>query len=132
VATRVVVRKCFGLPRGYVESIAGEQELQSLYMDIDFSGRSELTEPQKLLTYLLQPSIASLSPDIIAVYVHAATKVFGYWAAEIAQRWDDDRLPEIKSVVEMVIERVSDFNSSPHIEVQERASNLSMNCIRFH
>lgn len=90
-----------------------------------FSFRSELTEPQKLLAYLLQPSIANLAPDIIAVYIHTATKVFGYWAAEIAQRWDDDLLPDVTSVVDMVIERVSDFISSPHIEVQERASNLS-------
>jgi AP-3 complex subunit delta len=76
------------------------------------------------LTYLLQPRIANLAPDIIAVYIHAATKIFGFWATEMAERWDDDLLPEIKNVVDMVIERVSDFNSSPHIEVQERASDL--------
>jgi len=29
--TRVVVRKCFGLPRGYAESIAGEQESRFVY-----------------------------------------------------------------------------------------------------
>lgn len=84
---------------------------------------SELTDPQKLLTYLLQPSILNLAPDTIAVYIHAATKIFGYWAAEIAQRWDDELLPDVKSVVDMVIERIGDFNSSPHIEVQERAAN---------
>ncbi|KIM88794.1 hypothetical protein PILCRDRAFT_239285 [Piloderma croceum F 1598] len=86
---------------------------------------SELTEPQKLLTYLLQPRIANLAQDIIAVYIHAATKVFGFWATELAQRWDDDLLPEIRNVVDMVIERVSDFNSSPHIEVQERRTLYS-------
>ena len=92
--------------------------------EVEFSCCSELTDPQKLLTYLLQPSIAHLAPDIIAVYIHAATKIFGYWAAETAERWDDDLLSEVKSVVDMVIERVSDFTSSPHVEVQERVSNL--------
>ena len=43
---------------------------------------SELAEPHKLLSYLLQQRIVSLSSDIIAVYVHAAMKVFGSWAAE--------------------------------------------------
>ena len=74
------------------------------------------------MTYLLQPSISNLAPDIIAVYIHAATKVFGFWASEIAERWDDDLLPEVKEVVDMVIERVDKFSSSPHIEVQERVN----------
>ena len=81
-----------------------------------------MSDPQKLLTYLLQPSISNLAPDIIAVYIHAATKVFGFWASEIAERWDDDLLPEVKEVVDMVIERVDKFSSSPHIEVQERVN----------
>ena len=81
-----------------------------------------MSDPQKLLIYLLQPSISNLAPDIIAVYIHAATKVFGFWASEIAERWDDDLLPEVKEVVDMVIERVDRFSSSPHIEVQERVN----------
>lgn len=81
-----------------------------------------MSDPQKLLTYLLQPSISNLAPDILAVYIHAATKVFGFWASEIAERWDDDLLPEVKEVVDMVIERVGEFSTSPHIEVQERVN----------
>jgi hypothetical protein len=34
--TRAVVRKCFGLLRGYVESIAGEQKMQCLRTGFDF------------------------------------------------------------------------------------------------
>lgn len=82
--------------------------------------RSELVDPQKLLPLILQPEISNISPDIISVYIQAATKVFGFWATEVAQRWTDDDIHEVKSVVQLVIERVSPFVSSPHIEVQER------------
>jgi len=92
-----------------------------MYVDIL---SSELSEPQKLLPYILQPEISNLAPDTIAVYIQAATKIFGYWAADIAQRWDDDFLPEIKTVVGSIISRASEFVSSPHIEVQERVSRL--------
>ncbi|GAW04764.1 Adaptor protein complex AP-3 delta subunit [Lentinula edodes] len=84
---------------------------------------SELTDTQKLLPLILQPGISNLSPDIIAVYIQAATKIFGFYAAEVAQRWIDDDLHEVKAVVQMVIERVGPFVSSSHIEVQERAAN---------
>jgi AP-3 complex subunit delta-1 len=59
------------------------------------------------------------------VYIQAVVKIFGYWAAELAQRWDEDDLPEVKDVVETVMERVNNFASSPHIEVQERVRYFS-------
>ena len=80
----------------------------------------ELSEPQKLLPHLLQPGVTTLPPDTIAVYISATTKIFGYWASELAQRWDDDDLPEVKRVVETISARMSELVSSPHIEVQER------------
>lgn len=89
---------------------------------------SELSEPQKILPYLFQPEIVNLSPETIAVYIQAATKIFGHWAAEIAQRWDDDYLQEVKSVVQTVITNVGGFVSSPHIDVQERVKTVS--CLR--
>lgn len=72
------------------------------------------------MTYLLQPSVARLAPDIIAVYIHAATKVFGHWASEMAEQWQDSMLTEMKTMVDTVIERVGHLSTSPHIEVQER------------
>lgn len=84
----------------------------------------ELNEPQKLLPYLLQPDIVHLAPDIVAMYIQAALKVFGFWASELARRWDDESLPEVKQVVESVIIRVSELSSSQHIEVQERVSTI--------
>ncbi|KAK0209103.1 adaptin N terminal region-domain-containing protein [Desarmillaria ectypa] len=91
---------------------------------------SELAEPQKLLPYLLQPDISRLSPDIIAVYIQAATKIFGFWATEVAQRWTEDDLSEVKDLVATFISRGSEFVSSPHIEVQERAAN-TLQLFRF-
>ncbi|KAJ7597757.1 adaptin N terminal region-domain-containing protein [Mycena floridula] len=84
---------------------------------------SELAEPQKLLQYILQPDISYLSPDIIAVYIQAATKIFGQWSAEVAAHWSEDDLVEVKNLVEVIVTRVSTFTGSPHIEVQERAAN---------
>lgn len=100
-----------------------EQVFNSPYRYIHLVCGSELAEPQKLLTYLLQTSITNLKPDVIAVYIHAATKIFGYWTADVAERWDDNLLPEVRDAVDMVIECVSVFAASPHIEVQERVSH---------
>ncbi|KAG6812847.1 hypothetical protein H0H92_015945 [Tricholoma furcatifolium] len=90
----------------------------------------ELADPHKLLPYLLQAEVLGLAPDIIAVYIQAATKIFGTWAASVAQRWEDDDLEEVKNVVEQLTSRLSEFVSSPHIDVQERAAN-SLQLFRF-
>ncbi|KAF7303117.1 AP-3 complex subunit delta [Mycena kentingensis (nom. inval.)] len=84
---------------------------------------SELAEPQKLLPYLLQPQVATLHPEIIAVYIQATSKIFGHWAAETAERWDDDDLAEVKSAVNLILTQVREFVSNTDVEVQERAAN---------
>ncbi|KAI6133633.1 adaptin N terminal region-domain-containing protein [Pisolithus thermaeus] len=85
---------------------------------------SELLAPEELLPYLLHSEVANLDPDTVAVYLQAATKVFGYWSTEAAQQWTDDLLDKVKGAVDSVMERLEDFVSSPHIEVQERAANI--------
>jgi AP-3 complex subunit delta-1 len=85
---------------------------------------SELAEPQKLIQYIIQPAVSKLHSDIIAVYIQAATKVFGHWAAELAERWNDSDLPEVKSVVVSILSSMRDFIDSPHIEVQERVRSV--------
>ncbi|KAI6031280.1 adaptin N terminal region-domain-containing protein [Pisolithus microcarpus] len=85
---------------------------------------SELLAPEELLPYLLHSEVANLDPDTVAVYLQAATKVFGFWSTEAAQQWTDDLLDKIKGAVDSVMERLEDFVSSPHIEVQERAANI--------
>ncbi|KAF8240817.1 Ap3d1 protein [Tricholoma matsutake] len=84
---------------------------------------NELAEPQKLLAYIMQPEISRLSSETIAVYIQAATKIFGFWATELAERWNDEDLPEVKGVVDLIVSRVTELVRSPHIEVQERAAN---------
>ncbi|KIJ07920.1 hypothetical protein PAXINDRAFT_139610 [Paxillus involutus ATCC 200175] len=84
----------------------------------------ELLAPEELLPYLLDPDVALLDPEIIAVYIQAANKIFGYWATEAAQEWTHDLLEKVKSAVETMIEQMEEFVSSPHIEVQERAANI--------
>ncbi|KAL0061526.1 AP-3 complex subunit delta [Marasmius tenuissimus] len=85
----------------------------------------ELAEPQKLIPLLLREEISRLQPDIIAVYLQAALKVFGYWGADLAQRWSEDDLEELKDLVRLVSTRMGEFITSPHIEVQERAANTA-------
>ncbi|KAF9786882.1 adaptin N terminal region-domain-containing protein [Thelephora terrestris] len=83
----------------------------------------ELAEPQKLLPVLLQPTISKLHPETVAVYIHAATKVFAFWAVETAKRWDNDDLPKLTQQVNYITERLQGFAADPNIEVQERAAN---------
>ncbi|KAJ2927707.1 hypothetical protein H1R20_g9399, partial [Candolleomyces eurysporus] len=83
----------------------------------------QLLEPVKLIPYLTQPEISNLHPDVLAVYIQAATKIFGYWTSELAQNWDNDDLPEVRQIVESMLPRMKDLASSVHVEVQERAAN---------
>ncbi len=84
----------------------------------------ELAEPQKLLTYLLQPKVLTLASETVAVYLQAAIKVFGSWTAELADRWDDDDLTKVRSSVDTVVEQASEFASNSDIEIQERVRGL--------
>ncbi|KAF7792545.1 hypothetical protein EIP86_003586 [Pleurotus ostreatoroseus] len=84
----------------------------------------ELAEPQKLLSYLLQPKVLTLAPETVAVYLQAAIKVFGSWTAELADRWDDEDLTKVRSTVDTVVGQASEFASNSDIEVQERAANI--------
>ena len=81
---------------------------------------SILSDPQKLLSHLLQNEVDGLFPDIIAVYIQAAFKIFGVWTAELAQSWSDEELPDLKVKVKSAIERMQVLANSEHIEVQER------------
>lgn len=74
------------------------------------------------MPYLLHPNATLLDPEIIAVYIQAANKIFGHWATEAAQQWTNDLLEKVKSAVETMIEQMEEYVSSPHIEVQERVS----------
>lgn len=72
---------------------------------------------------LLQDAIRKLHLETVAVYVHAATKVFAFWAVEAAKRWDNDDLPKVKQQVDYIFERLQEFAADPNIEVQERVGD---------
>jgi len=118
------VQRCYGLLHISVVNMAGVLMFLNLFSKLGPSlFYSELQDPQKLLPLLLQPEISNLSPDIISVYIQAATKIFGFWAADLASRWSDDDLQQVKDLVQLVLTGVGKFVASPHIEVQERVSN---------
>jgi AP-3 complex subunit delta-1 len=48
------------------------------------------------------------------------TKIFGFWASELGQRWNDDELPDLKRVVLLIQNQLGEFASCQDIEVQER------------
>ena len=85
---------------------------------------SELSDTRKAVPSLLSSNVSKLSPDIIAVYINSAAKVFGAWAVDLAARWDDDDLQEVKEVVASVISAVRQFTSSADFEVQERVGEV--------
>ncbi|KIY50457.1 Adaptor protein complex AP-3 delta subunit, partial [Fistulina hepatica ATCC 64428] len=84
---------------------------------------SELSEPQEVITQLLRPEVMDVKPDIIVAFIQAAMKIFGHAAANMADQWDEEYLPDIKAVVANFLSRVNDFAHHPDIEVQERAAN---------
>lgn len=121
---KIAVPKYCGPRRGYAANTAGRFCVVLREILLKHVPR-ELAEPQKLLTYLLQPKVLILAPDIISVYLQAAIKVFGSWTAELADRWDDDDLPKVRETVDTVVQRVSAFASNPDIEVQERVGSFA-------
>lgn len=82
----------------------------------------ELSDPPRILSYLLQPSSLALPTKTISVYIQASFKTFGQWVADLANRWNEDFLPEIKQTVDMMVGSLQDFAGSENIEVQERVS----------
>lgn len=76
-----------------------------------------------MVPVLLQQGISRLHPGTVAVCVHAATKVFAFWAVETAKRWDNDDLPKVEQQVDYIVERLQEFAIDPNIEVQERVGN---------
>ena len=114
------VAKSYGLQLGYVENTASKLAVQpSLGPCLPFSFR-EFSDTQKVIPRLLSDDIATLPPEIVAVYVQNAAKIFASWAARLANNWDADSLPELKSKVELILEGLRRFAGHANFEVQER------------
>jgi AP-3 complex subunit delta len=87
------VQRYPGPLRGCAQSFAGAALLSLRILPMHFS---ELAEPQKLIKCIIQPVVSRPHPGAIAVYSQATMRVFGHWAAEIAEQWGDSDLPEVK------------------------------------
>lgn len=85
----------------------------------------EIAEPQKLLPHLLQPNVSLLASETIAAYIQAAVKLFASWSMELSQDWDNDRVQDVKEIVDTLISRLENFTSHSEVEVQERVCPIT-------
>ncbi len=79
-----------------------------------------LDDPKQTLQLLLKPQISHLPSDTLSVYLQAALKVFGHWAAELSMRWNGDLLSGAQEQVAQVLSSINLFLSNDNVEVQER------------
>jgi AP-3 complex subunit delta-1 len=68
---------------------------------------------------LLQPAALALPG---ALCVQSALKVFGYWASDRAERWDESAGPVVLREVERTCDGLRAFAARTDSEVQERVS----------
>lgn len=86
---------------------------------------SNLTSPLSTIHNLLPPSLVHSSPQLIALSIHAAAKVFGHYAAQVSNSWNAEAHQELKNLVASITAGLEPFVTSPHIEVQERAVEIT-------
>lgn len=86
---------------------------------------SDLSSPLSTIHNLLPPSLVHSSPQLIALSIHAAAKVFGHYAAHVSNSWNVEAHQELKNLVASITAGLEPFVTSPHIEVQERAVEIS-------
>lgn len=86
---------------------------------------STLTSPLSTIHNLLLPSLIHSSPQLIALSIHAAAKVFGHYAAHVSNSWNAEAHQELKNLVASITAGLEPFVTSPHIEVQERAVEIT-------
>ncbi|KAG9083251.1 AP-3 complex subunit delta [Ceratobasidium sp. 370] len=88
---------------------------------------AELESPLKTLLDLLQPSALALPGPVC---VQSAVKVFGFWASDRAEKWDESAGAEVLREVERTSDGLQGFATGGDPEVQERATN-ALQLFRF-
>lgn len=84
-----------------------------------------MKDAHRVIGHLIQPAVRLLPPETIAVFLQAAMKVFGHWAAEVAAEWNDDaHLAPARRTVDELVAALEPFAANEDVEVQERAANL--------
>lgn len=81
---------------------------------------SELSDTYKVIPSLLSFNTSRIAPDILAVYVQCIAKVFGTWAVDKANRWEEDSLQEVKNMANSITSGMERLSGHPDFEVQER------------
>lgn len=104
----------------YSELVCHGSILCRIWFTVAFT--REFSDTRKVIPSLLSLDPSALPSDTVAVYLQSAAKIFGAWAADLATRWDEDDLPEVKEQVEFIISKLRVFAGSPDFEVQERVS----------
>ncbi|KAG0334836.1 AP-3 complex subunit delta [Podila humilis] len=86
-----------------------------------------LESPESALELLSQKSIAKLEPSIQATYLQSILKVFAYWMNSLQYTWNEESRQSLVAMVDILRNGVKDlFSRSPDLEVQERASNVTV------
>jgi AP-3 complex subunit delta-1 len=86
-----------------------------------------LESPETALELLAQKSTAKLDPAIQATYLQTMLKIFAYWMNSLQYSWDEEARHSLVEMVDLLREGIKDmFSRSPDLEVQERASNISV------
>ncbi|KAF8936356.1 AP-3 complex subunit delta [Dissophora ornata] len=88
---------------------------------------SLLESPENALELLSQKSTAKLDPAIQATYLQSMLKIFAYWMNSLQYSWNEESRQSLVETVDLLREGVTEmFSRSPDLEVQERASNVSI------
>jgi hypothetical protein len=69
---------------------------------------------------LVGSSVADLPSNILAAYLSAALKIYGYWAYVLTGKWNDQFLLVVRETVAQLRAGFQPFASSEDVEVQER------------
>ncbi|KAG0024588.1 AP-3 complex subunit delta [Entomortierella chlamydospora] len=88
---------------------------------------SLLESPENALELLSQRSTAKLDPAIQATYLQSMLKIFAYWMNSLQYSWNEESRQSLSETTDLLREGVKEmFAHSPDLEVQERASNVSV------
>ncbi|KAG0259626.1 AP-3 complex subunit delta [Mortierella polycephala] len=86
-----------------------------------------LESPEDTLELLTQKSTAKLDPTIQATYLQSILKIFAYWMNSLQYSWTEEARLSLVEMVDVLRNDVKElFGRSPDLEVQERASNISV------
>ncbi|GJJ13138.1 hypothetical protein Clacol_007388 [Clathrus columnatus] len=83
----------------------------------------ELANPPQTISCLFQEAAVRLPHRTVAIFVQAVMKVFGAWALQLASKWNDNYLPELKQNAEKIISQLQVLVKHDDFEIQERAAN---------